>query len=109
MPSSKDAFLSWKGWDLYDRPTDPVGVRYVWSSNYSGLTFPKKKTVVLTIKAPNTSFYWRATTLDEYTGVGWRENIIPGPTRQTDEVSDALRDPSLPPAAKKPATGPGKT
>lgn len=100
---SKDAFLSWKGWDLYDRPTDPVGVRYVWSSNYSGLTFPKKETVVLTIKAPNTSFYWRATTLDEYTGVGWRENIIPGPARQTNEVSDALRDPNLPPAAKKPS------
>ncbi len=71
---SKPAFLSWKNWDLYDRPKDPVGVRYVWSSNYQGITFPKKATVVLRIQAPKDSLYWRATTLDEYTGVGWREN-----------------------------------
>jgi len=98
---SKDAFVSWSKWDLYDRPTDPVGVRYVWSSNYSGIKFPKKATVVLTVKAPDKAYYWRATTLDEYTGVGWREDLLLAPARQVTEVTDALQDPDLPRVAKQ--------
>ena len=98
---SKPAFLSWKNWDLYDRPKDPVGVRYVWSSNYQGIKFPKKATVVLQIQAPKDSLYWRATTLDEYTGVGWRENLSLRPASQAGEIDAALEDPTLPSAATK--------
>ena len=97
---AKDAFLEWRSWDPYDAPTDPVGVRYVWTSNYRGITFPKEPTVVLRIKAPERSLYWRATTLDEYTGVGWRESLDPGPSLSVQEFSGALEDPLLPAAAR---------
>ncbi len=98
---SKGAFLSWKRWDLYDRPKDPVGVRYVWSSNYQGITFPKKETIVLRVKAQKDAVYWRATTLDEYTGVGWRERVDLAPATQSAEIDEALQDPTLPAAARQ--------
>src|SRR4051812_22676805 len=41
---AKGAFLSWKRWDPYDQPDRPVGVRYVWNSNYRGIQFPDKVT-----------------------------------------------------------------
>lgn len=97
---AKDAFLEWQRWDLYDAPKDPVGVRYVWSSNYRGITFPEKPTEVLRIKAPERSLYWRAATLDEYTGVGWREDLELGPPVRIAEIDDALTDPLLPEAAR---------
>lgn len=97
---AKDAFLAWNRWDLYDRPTDPVGVRYVWASNYSGIKYPEKETVVLRIKAPQDSLYWRATTLDDYTGVGWREDLKPGPPVPTLELLAAPDDPLIPHAAR---------
>jgi transglutaminase-like putative cysteine protease len=74
---AKGAFLSWQGWDPYDRPDTPVGVRYVWNSHYLGIHFPKKKTTVLRIRVSGSqrSLFWRATTLDDYTGNGWQENL----------------------------------
>ncbi|HEX3255955.1 MAG TPA: transglutaminaseTgpA domain-containing protein [Gaiellaceae bacterium] len=74
---AKGAFLSWQRWDPYDQPDDPVGVRYVWNSHYLGIHFPKKKTTVLTIHTPGPkrNLYWRATTLDDYTGTGWQESL----------------------------------
>jgi transglutaminase-like putative cysteine protease len=99
---AKPSFLKWQRWDLYDRPKDPVGVRYVWTSNYRGITFPKKETIVLRIKAPPRSQYWRATTLDDYTGVGWRESLDPGPPVTTQQFTGAAADPLLPPAARQP-------
>jgi transglutaminase-like putative cysteine protease len=74
---AKDAFLRWQGWDPYDRPDDPVGVRYVWNSHYMGIRFPKKKTVVLKIRVSGSerSLFWRATTLADYSGTGWQESL----------------------------------
>ena len=74
---AKGAFLTWQGWDPYDQPDDPVGVRYVWNSHYLGIHFPKKKTTVLKIKTEGQkrNLYWRATTLDDYTGTGWQESL----------------------------------
>ena len=66
--------LRWQGWDFYNRPPKPVGVEYVWTSDFSGLHFPKKVTPVLTIKAPSRPTYWRATTLDDFDGGNWYEN-----------------------------------
>lgn len=95
---AKDAFLSWTGWDPYDAPDDPVGVRYVWNSNYRGIRFPDEETVVLRIKAPKRSVYWRATTLDEFTGVGWRESLVPMPAAGR-AGNEAPLDPQLPSGA----------
>jgi transglutaminase-like putative cysteine protease len=72
---AKGEFLDWKRWDLYDRPDDPVGVRYVWDASYSGIEFPEKKTRVLTIEGPDRSLYWRATTLDDFVRDRWVENL----------------------------------
>jgi transglutaminase-like putative cysteine protease len=98
---AKDAFLGWTKWDPYNAPTEPVGVRYVWTSNYRGITFPDEETVVLRIKAPERSLYWRATTLDEYTGVGWREDLDPGPPLPARRLSEPPDDPLLPAAARE--------
>src|SRR2546430_10043506 len=57
---AKPAFLDWQHWDFYTRPHKPVSVGYVWDARYDGVHFPKKKTTVLTIRAPSTPHYWRA-------------------------------------------------
>jgi transglutaminase-like putative cysteine protease len=72
---AKDEFLTWKGWDPYDRPEDPVGVRYVWNANYGGIRFPEKVTPVLTVTGPQRSQYWRATTLDDFARDRWIEDL----------------------------------
>ncbi len=68
---AKREFLHWQTWDLHVPRTKPVDVSYVWSSDYSGLTFPRKKTVVLRIKAPARAQYWRVTTLDAIVDGRW--------------------------------------
>ena len=60
---AKGEFLHWQTWDLHVPDVKPVSVSYVWSSDYSGLNFPRKTTVVLRIKAPKRAQYWRVTTL----------------------------------------------
>jgi hypothetical protein len=93
--------LHWQGWDFYTKPPKPVGVEYVWNSNYTGLHFPKKVTPVLTIKAPRRPTYWRATTLDEFDGGSWFENnaVAVAPTR-IDGRDELSGDPQLPAAAR---------
>ena len=93
---AKGEFVSWQRWDLYDRPAEPVSVRYVWDANYGGVTFPKKRTEVMTVAGVRRSMYWRATTLDVYDGDRWRERL---PTIDIDEGRVTVRDPLLPPRA----------
>ena len=95
--------LNWQGWDFYTKPPTPVGVEYVWNSNFRGLHFPKKVTTVLTIKAPSRPTYWRATTLDEFDGGNWYESNSPSVTPTRINGRDELRgDPELPSAAQDP-------
>ena len=72
---AKTAFLNWQHWDFYTRPEKPVSVRYVWDANYGGVSFPKKETTVLSIRAPSRPEYWRATVLDRFDGTRWREHV----------------------------------
>jgi transglutaminase-like putative cysteine protease len=74
---AKGAFLSWQRWDPYNRPDAAVSVSYVWNSHYRGIHFPKKKTTVLKIhtNGPKRNLFWRATTLDDYTGTGWEQSL----------------------------------
>jgi transglutaminase-like putative cysteine protease len=74
---AKGEFLSWKRWDPYDKPDDPVGVRYVWDASYGGIRFPEKVTTVLTVDGPGRALYWRATTLDTFTEDRWIEDLRP--------------------------------
>jgi transglutaminase-like putative cysteine protease len=72
---AKDAFLDWQHWDFYTHPPKAVSVRYVWDARYSGVRFPKKVTTVLSIRAPRSPQYWRATVLDRFDGTRWRESL----------------------------------
>jgi transglutaminase-like putative cysteine protease len=112
---AKGEFLRWQTWDLHVPHVKPVNVSYVWSSDYSGLTFPRKPTVVLKIKAPQRSQYWRVTTLasvvdgrwlDEpfdqaAVGIGEQGLVPPAARNQSNWVEqrvtiEALRDNRLP-------------
>src|SRR5262249_25712545 len=73
---AKTAFLDWQHWNPYVRPVKPVGVSYVWDSQYTGIRVPRKVKRVLTIHAPQTiGTYWRATVLDAYEDGRWMERL----------------------------------
>jgi transglutaminase-like putative cysteine protease len=72
---AKTAFLEWEQWDFYNRPQKPVSVRYVWNADYGGISFPKKRTPVLTVRGPQKAHYWRATVLDRFDGTRWLEQL----------------------------------
>jgi hypothetical protein len=86
---AKSAFLDWQHWDFYTRPQKAVSVRYVWDARYSGVRFPKKRTTVLTIRAPHRSYYWRATVLDRFDGTRWLEDVWPESAQQRRELTPA--------------------
>jgi transglutaminase-like putative cysteine protease len=83
---AKTAFLDWQHWDFYNRPAKPVPVRYVWSSDYHGVEFPKKVTTVLRIGGPQTPLYWRATVLERFAADRWLEDIRYESRRETAAV-----------------------
>jgi protein-glutamine gamma-glutamyltransferase len=84
---AKSAFLDWQHWDFYNRPQKAVSVRYVWDSSYDGISFPRKKTAVLMIRAPRRPLYWRATALDRFDGTRWLERPWRGTQRERNEVT----------------------
>jgi transglutaminase-like putative cysteine protease len=94
---AKGEFLSWKRWDPYDRPEDPVGVRYVWNANYGGIRFPEKVTTVLRVTGPRRAHYWRATTLDVFRDGRWVEQLAT--ISASNERFEVLSDPLLPQSA----------
>ncbi|MEJ7567883.1 MAG: transglutaminaseTgpA domain-containing protein [Gaiellaceae bacterium] len=94
---AKDGVLAWERWDPYRTSGDPVGVDYVWDANYGGIDFPDKPTVVLRVRAPQRSLYWRATTLDQFTQDRWIENLAP--LSAGIATGPLARDPLLPRAA----------
>jgi transglutaminase-like putative cysteine protease len=98
---AKPAFLSWQSWDPYDRPTEPVSVDYVWKANYDGITFPEEPTTVMRVKVSGSkrSLYWRATTLDDYTGQIWDEDLQLGEPEQREEIDVVDGNDLLPEAA----------
>jgi transglutaminase-like putative cysteine protease len=98
---AKGEFLQWQKWDFYTRPDKPVTVGYVWDMNFGGITFPKKITTVFRVKAPATPHYWRATTLDTFTGEGWIEGDLTPVGAVSDGGRDVLNpDVSLPQAGR---------
>jgi hypothetical protein len=92
---AKGAFLAWERWEP-SRQATPTSVDYVWDANYSALTWPAKRTTVLSIKAPPISRYWRATTLDQFNGDYWLESTL-------QVQPDPLVDPLLPAEGRRPA------
>jgi transglutaminase-like putative cysteine protease len=94
---AKNELLRWQKWDPYNRPEKPVGVRYVWDSNYTGIHFPRKVTDVFHVSGVANSYYWRATTLDVYAGSHWRSAESPiGPERASGVDNLTFSEPLLP-------------
>lgn len=87
---AKNELLHWQTWDLYTKPAKSVGVSYVWDSRYGGLDWPRKRTVVLKIQAPDRALYWRATTLDAFVGNGWVEDLETAAPRDTSPPAGAV-------------------
>ena len=88
---AKSAFLDWEHWDFYTQQQKAVSVRYVWDARYDGVRFPKKKTTVLTIRAPHTPYYWRATVLERFDGTRWLEDVRPETIQQKRRLNPAPR------------------
>ncbi len=97
---AKSQFLGWQNWDLASKAGKPVGVEYVWKSNYNGIRFPDKRTKVFTVRAPARSVYWRATTLDTFTRDLWDEDLFALNRTVLSSPVDLSDDPLLPTAAR---------
>jgi len=93
---AKTAFLDWQHWNPYARPVKPISVSYVWDARYGGITFPKKVTTVLTIRAPQSiGTYWRATVLDAFVRDRWIERPwLETASEEHDLVPAQARDPA---------------
>ncbi|MDQ3671052.1 MAG: DUF3488 and transglutaminase-like domain-containing protein [Actinomycetota bacterium] len=73
---ARDAALNWESWHLDKVSADATGVRFAWDSNYDGIRFPPKKTVVLTVQGPEEARYWRTSTLDVFASDHWFEDLL---------------------------------
>jgi transglutaminase-like putative cysteine protease len=71
-----DAALDWETWDIRGASERATSVRFVWQSNYDGVRFPAKRTVVFAVDGPSQPVYWRASTLDLFTDHHWFENLL---------------------------------
>jgi protein-glutamine gamma-glutamyltransferase len=69
---AKGGIVAWQRWNFHPG-TQAVSVQFVWNAQYSGLHWPRKRTTVLEVKAPDRSLYWRAAVLDDFTGARWDE------------------------------------
>ena len=87
---AKDAAVDWQSWDFPGARRSASGVRFVWDSNYDGISFPHGKTVVLRVEGVASPRYWRAATLDLFTHDHWLEDASP-----LDEVAAVSRTRAL--------------
>jgi transglutaminase-like putative cysteine protease len=73
---AREAALNWETWDIRGAPVQASTVSFAWDSNYDGIRFPAKKTVVLTVEGPDRARYWRTSTLDLFQGDHWFEDLF---------------------------------
>jgi protein-glutamine gamma-glutamyltransferase len=100
---AKRQFLDWQNWDLSTKTGPSVSVSYVWKANYKGISFPKVRTRVFTVRGPSHAVYWRATTLDAFVNDRWKEAQIPTAPIEIrgDRNLDWLEDEQLQPLAAR--------
>jgi transglutaminase-like putative cysteine protease len=73
---ARDPALDWETWDLRGEPDEITSVRFIWESNYGGVRFPARRTVVFKVDGPTRPMYWRASTLDLFTDDHWFDNLL---------------------------------
>ena len=93
-----DAALDWETWDIRGQQRQATNVRFIWDSNYAGITFPAEKTIVLRIEGPTRPNYWRTTTLDVFADDRWLEHLFW--LEQVDHDARRLQLPELIPQAR---------
>ena len=71
---AREAALDWESWDLHGVSARATGVRFIWDSKYDGISFPPTKTVVLSVRGPESATYWRTSSLDHFTDDHWYED-----------------------------------
>ena len=71
-----DAALEWETWNVRGGTERAESVRFIWESNYDGVRFPAKRTVVFAVDGPSQPVYWRASTLDLFTDDHWFEHLL---------------------------------
>jgi hypothetical protein len=98
---AREAALDWQAWDIRGAPVQATGVRFAWDSNYEGIRFPPKKTVVLTIEGPERASYWRTSTLDLFSDDHWFEDLFWLAQVEGDSEPIPLDPLSAPPKAKR--------
>jgi transglutaminase-like putative cysteine protease len=91
----RGAALDWESWDLRGPAQAATSVRFVWNSDYAGISFPPTKTVVLRVEGPTVPYYWRTTTLDLVSDGHWFEDLFW--LDQVDRERRALQLPRLVP------------
>ncbi len=99
---AKSQFLQWQNWEVSRNVGDSVSVEYIWRANYDGITWPRKRTKVFTVRASERSTYWRATTLDAFTVDVWDEDLILNSSSDSNLVDLSQSDPLLPESARDP-------
>jgi len=85
--------LDWESWNLRGADREASSVRFIWDSDYDGISFPLKKTVVLRVSGPEQPYYWRATTLDLFSNDHWID--YPFSLGQVESEARALELPAL--------------
>ena len=96
---ARDAAVDWETWDIRGQGRQASEVRFIWDSNYEGISFPSEKTIVLRVDGPSAPHYWRTTTLDVYDENHWFERLFW--LEQVDHDAKTLQLPQLiPPRAR---------
>lgn len=68
--ASRHPALNWKTWNPA-KGSAPASVSFVWNSQYRGLHWPRKSTVMLDVRSRTRPSYLRAAVLDDFTGGRW--------------------------------------
>jgi transglutaminase-like putative cysteine protease len=68
--AGRQGLVHWQSWNLA-HPTASVGLGFVWTPQYGGLHWPRRRTVVLQVQAARRPAYLRAAVLDDFVGQAW--------------------------------------
>jgi transglutaminase-like putative cysteine protease len=68
--ATRHGALRWQKWNPA-RGSSPASVSFVWTAQYSGLDWPRRRTVVLDVRSHTPPSYLRADVLDDFVGDRW--------------------------------------
>jgi transglutaminase-like putative cysteine protease len=69
--AARHGLVDWQTWDPTGSGGGHVGSGFVWNAQYGGISWPRRRTVVLEVHAPRQPRFLRATVLDEFASDAW--------------------------------------